>query len=76
MAWAPPFSVFAPGTPELDDRDDQHQDEQHHGDRAGVAVLGRVDEGYIIDVVHQGHGGVAGAALGDICNLSFCASKL
>ena len=31
---------------------------------AGVAVLGGVDKGYIINVVHQGHGGSAGAALG------------
>ena len=54
---------------ELDDGDKQHQHKQHHGHGTCVAVLRRVDEGYVVDVVNKGHGRIAGAALGDHVHL-------
>ncbi len=42
---------------------------QHHGHGTCVAVLRRVDEGYVVDVVNKGHGRIAGAALGDHVHL-------
>src|SRR5699024_7783444 len=65
----PPPLVFAAGAAELDDGDDQHQYEQDHGDGAGIAVLGGVDKSHVVNVVHQGHGRIAGAALGDHVHL-------
>ena len=70
MPWfLPPFSVIALGAAELDDGNDQHQYEQHHGNGTCVAVFRGIDEGHIIDVVHQRHGSSAGAALRDHVHL-------
>lgn len=53
----------------MDDRNDQHQYKQHHGNGTCVAVFRGVDEGNIVNIVHQRHGGCAGAALRDHVHL-------
>ena len=69
MIQLPPFLVVGGRAAELDDGDDENQHEQDHGDGTGVAVTRGVDEGDVVDIVHQSHGGIAGAALGDHVHL-------